>query len=51
MWKKAKQAVSSDLFDFNLRIWRRFFDSEMASIVSLAPSGLFPGGEVAGSRP
>jgi hypothetical protein len=38
------------IFDDNLLIWRPFFDFEMASIASLTPSGLFPGGEVACGR-
>jgi hypothetical protein len=46
----APTGQQETIFDFNLRIWRPFFDSGMASIVSLAPSGLFPGGEVVGAQ-
>jgi hypothetical protein len=38
------------IFNFNLQIWRPFFNSRMASIVSLTPCSLLPGGEVAGGR-
>jgi hypothetical protein len=46
----ASNGRQATFFDSNLQIWRPFFDSEMASIASLTPSGLFPGGEVVGGR-
>jgi hypothetical protein len=41
----GRQAIIFDLF---LQNWRSFFDFGVASIASLTPSGLFPGGEVVG---
>jgi hypothetical protein len=46
----ASTGQQETTLDSYLRFWSPFFDSGMAPIAFLSPSGLFPGGEVAGGH-